>query len=511
MKKHITHILGLCLCVVVSLGGFLIGGEIDSFPAFKALFATKADAAEDTASYYYDGNSVIFSGEGTVKASWFRGNKDIVSVEIPVSVDYIEPYAFSGCTGLKSVRIGTGSGSGIGTTVGSYAFSNCKALESVTVLSADIGDYAFQGCSNLSDITVASCGRIGQGAFYNCSKLSLGIYDIGWVESIGADAFYGTAWYNTQSYWDNGILYYDTYLIKAKTVDGQSGKCTVKDNTVLIADSAFSNSSFASVIVPDSVRSIGNNAFSGINILAYAGNATGSPWGAKKIAKYYDDTFIYSDENKTQLEGCLENKGNIVIPNGVTGIVYRAFYDYTGITSITIPESVTSIGNLAFYGCTGLTEINYNAAYAADLTYSSNVFYNAGTAGEGINVTFGDSVEKIPESLFRKLFNSNYSPKIKSVIIGSNVTSIGNEAFNNCTALTSITIPDNVTSIGYRAFYGCTGLKTAGPIGGGYNIEFGWKELIPDSAFYECSGLTSITIPNGVTSIGEEVFLGCTG
>ena len=90
-----------------------------------------------------------------------------------------------------------------------------------------------------------------------------------------------------------------------------------------------------------------------------------------------------------------------------------------------------------------------------------------------------------------------------NVTIGNGVTSIGNSAFWGCTGLTSITIPNSVTSIGSSVFYGCTGLTNV-TIGNGVTS-------IGNYAFYNCTGLTSITILNGVTSIGDSAFAGCTG
>ena len=92
---------------------------------------------------------------------------------------------------------------------------------------------------------------------------------------------------------------------------------------------------------------------------------------------------------------------------------------------------------------------------------------------------------------------------LTSIIIPEGVTSIGHNAFSGCTGLTSIIIPDSVTSIGNYIFSGCTGLTSV---------------IIPESitkinngSFYGCTGLTSITIPDSVTSIGESAFYGCTG
>ncbi len=91
---------------------------------------------------------------------------------------------------------------------------------------------------------------------------------------------------------------------------------------------------------------------------------------------------------------------------------------------------------------------------------------------------------------------------IPSALVGYAVTSIGDEAFWCCTSLTSVTIPDSVTSIGDSAFFGCTSLTSV---------------TIPNSvtsigryAFSHCTSLTSVTIPDSVTSIGRRAFFGCT-
>ena len=188
--------------------------------------------------------------------------------------------------------------------------------------------------------------------------------------------------------------------------------------------------------------------------------------------------------------GC-ESLTSITIPNSVTSIGEYAFEGCKSLTSITIPNSVTSIGNHAFFECSGLTSI-----------------------------TIPNSVTEIGEWAFYGCSG------LTSIRIPNSVTSIGYMAFFDCKGLTSVTIPNSVTSIGRGAFDGTAFYNNPSNwdkrvlyidncliaaetnITGYYNIKESTR-LIADAAFEYCSGLTSITIPNSVTSIGEWAFTNC--
>ncbi len=129
------------------------------------------------------------------------------------------------------------------------------------------------------------------------------------------------------------------------------------------------------------------------------------------------------------------------------------------------------------------------------------IYYNKNADGTSVTVTYrGNAYEE---------YSNEYSGNVvipSSVTYSGNtyaVTSIGKHAFENCSGLTSITIPNSVTSIGDSAFSGCIGLTS---------ITIPNSIIsIGDSAFYGCSGLTSVTIGNSVTSIGDMAFAWCRG
>lgn len=253
-------------------------------------------------------------------------------------------------------------------------------------------------------------------------------------------------------------------------------------------------------------------------------------------------------------------RGNIkkvVVNEGVTHIGAFACVgnfpnQYSQLTEVTLPESVTSIGRAAFNGCDKLSGITLPGKLEA----IGDSAFGGCAALSGVSIP--DSVTTIGQYAFANCTG------LTSVKLSTGTVTIGRSAFAGCIGLTEVEIPETISTMGQSAFgdctgltsviirckapdvnwgdsgestlrqyvfNGCTGLKTAGPIGGNYNIQFAWDTTIPlyafqssaltsieipgtvttigDYAFSNCSDLTSVIIPDSVTSIGSSVFYNC--
>ena len=412
-----------------------------------------------------------------IKEQAFKGCTEITSITIPNSVTWIGSNAFYGCEKLTSITIPNSV-----TGIGSNAFYGCESLTSIIIPNSveTLGDGVFSGCSSLTDVTLSNkITKIDWNTFQNCTSLT-SITIPSSVTTISSSAFSGCS-----------NLTDVTFLSD--------------DKLKLIGGSAFEKcQSLASITIPSSVTTLGDemgtwgNVFTGCTSLT----TVNIPEGVKEIkdGTFSDCTSLTSitipDGVKTigsnAFSGCT-SLSSIVIPNSVTSIGEYAFYGCNKLESITIPSGVKEIKGWAFQGCNALKLVTSEIATPFEV---ENVFdwesalvvpKNSRSAYRSVNgwkefaVIFevGETIcdiEQIDEQgIVYKLKQAednslyfivaNHTEALKAEIVipslfgGYPVKSIEYGAFSGCTKLTAVTIPNSVTSIGNDAFSGCDNLK----------------------------------------------------
>ncbi|MCH5350565.1 MAG: leucine-rich repeat protein [Clostridiales bacterium] len=316
----------------------------------------------------------------------------------------------------------------------------------------------------------------------------------------------------------------------------------IPEGVTSIAEDAFSGcSTLISIEIPSSVESIGRNAFYGCS------NLTSIEVAVNNAIYSSQDGILYNKAKTDFIHVPLAIK-SVTIPSSITNIGQRVFEGCSKLVSLEIPANVTSIGQSAFNGCSGL---------------------------ESLEIPFvGECVGKEGNTHFGYIFgagsysdNNNYVPVALKTVVVTGDTNIADYAFNDCSSIVSITISDTVTNIGTYVFYNCSSLESLtipfvgankegtgktnfGYIFGAYSYLFhdsrnfsyipatlqtvvitGGASIdnnafyecrtlnaiemltsvtsIGNDAFYKCSSLTSIIIPDSVKSIGSSAFYGC--
>ena len=366
-----------------------------------------------------------------------------------------------------------------------------------------IGNYAFYACLKLASVTLPEgIKSTGYASFRDCTKLAE-VTIPNSVTSIGYQTFYNCSSLTSVTI-PEGVT-----SINASTFYGCSSLTSVSipKGVTSIGDSAFSGcSSLTSVIIAEGVTSIGWGAFYGCSSLT----SVNIPEGVTSI----DSRAFQGCSSLTSVtipgsvayigvhtfEGC-SSLTSVTIQEGVTSIVGSAFQGCSGLTSVSIPDSVTSISDWAFYDCGSLTSVTIPEGVTS---IGSNAFSCCSSLG---TITVANGNEDYA-SVDGVLFNKECTTLVcypaghgAAYQIPEGVTNIGESAFEDCSNLTSVIIAEGVTSIGGSAFYGCSKLTSV-------TIPDSVAS-IGDSAFAGCSSLTSVTIPEGVTSIGDWAFYDC--
>ena len=493
---------------------------------------TEAVSASIRESVSYEGKTYSVTAIG---ARAFASNKKMTEVTIPASVKTIGDGAFSGCTALSSFTIPASV-----KTIGNYAFSDCTALSSVTIPTSvkSIGDYAFSDCTALKRIQIPNTVEgLGYDVFWRCEDLVIYTpllerpteWNRGW-NAAGHLAVWG---------WNNGKPATDGRIYEA--VDGvvyslSNGKATVlrtagyaKTVTIpetvtvggatypvaYIADRAFINHELlCEIVIPKTVKSIGQNAFCGCVELA-------------SVEILGDGV----DIGAGAFEDC--KKLTAVTAPSVGTVGEKAFYRCIALQSITL-ASAESIGDSAFLSCRALeVAILASPQYIDDFAFSGCPKLTIYTDCEKSQVKWGYSwdgsspvvwgmslgdacvlIDGVLYVLEDDMATVTRQPSgIVTARIPETVTylektypvkAIADGAFESCVALTTVTIPNAVESIGKNAFRNCTALFSVS-----LGKDSGCKS-IGDSAFSGCSALYSLVLPTSITSIGRDVFTDCT-
>ena len=250
------------------------------------------------------------------------------------------------------------------------------------------------------------------------------------------------------------------------------------------------------VVIPNTVTSIGNRAF----------------YNCCSMSSVYIPDSVTSIGEYSFSE-CWNLK-NFTVPNSVKSFGDGAFQGCESLTTFTVPNNITSIGKSLFSGCKSLVEI----------VIPSSVTTIEEMAFQGCNSLTTLIIPKSVTHIGNQAFSS--CSKLNSINIPNSVVSIGTESFSYCESLNSVSIPKSVTFIGEKAFFGCSNLESVsipnsitcindGTFGYCYRLT---NVIIPNSvisigelAFNHCYGITNLTIPDSVTKIGGGAFWYCIG
>jgi hypothetical protein len=438
---------------------------------------------------------------------------------IPNQVKIIGDNAFASQPGLTSVTLPSGL-----TYIGNSAFYGTNITE-ITIPSGvtTIRNAAFMMCQNLKTVSILSPNvDLAENAFGNCY---LDRDNISWVDhEIPTD--FGGAYMVTEQ--NDGLLIRENAAFKCRAF---ATDVTIPNTVTSINQYAFyCIQSLSSVTIPSSIANIGQRAFESCTNLTsiripnseatIAQDAFGHCDNLDTI--YFDGSVTYPNDDDDYgpfsannaivlptnnvdglqiengiIKGCARYVSNLVIPNTVTAIGFKAFSEkrtwqslYNTFSAVTIPDSVISISGSAFEGVSTLQTANIPSS----VTYfGSSIFASTGLK----DITISEGVTCIPSGMF------NICKKLTSVTLPSTINQINSLAFSSCGSLSGINIPTSVTVIQESAFGSCNSLTTITIPNGVLSI--------PNDCFFQCRSLSEITIPETVQSIGSWAFSECSG
>ena len=512
--------------------------RIDENDAMVAVAEATLTEANIPSSVEFEGNQYPVI---KINDRVFSGNTNLTSVTLPESLTTLGDRAFYTCKSLKTIKIPSGV-----TAIPDCCFNHCLSLESVTIPEGvtTIGDGAFFGC-NLKELTLPSTvTMIEIGAFLSNNRCQSITCNATTPPNLGENVFgynasttvkvplSSIAAYRQAEGWKNFTNYYGEEV----AADGITYRINEKEAVVAAADSSLTEAN-----IPSVVEFEGNQyPVIKINDKVFFGNANLIVVTLPESLTTLGDRAFYT---------CKSLK-TIKIPSGVTAIPDYCFNHCLSLESVTIPEGVTTIGDGAFFGCNlkeltlpstvtmieigaflsnnrcqsitcnattppnlGENVFGYNASTTVKVPLQSIAAYRQAEGWKGFANYYGG--EMIADGITYRIDDNGAMVAVaEATLTEANIPSsvefegnqypvikINDRVFSGNTNLTSVTLPESLTTLGSRSFEFCQSLKTI-------KIPSG-VTTIPFQCFLECSSLESVTIPEGVTTIGDNAFFGC--
>lgn len=451
-------------------------------------------------------STLVISGRGDMSGIQFAGNSfrnTIKYVVFPEGLTSICDYAFgdkvgNSCNNLLSVTLPDST-----ISIGKKAFMFCKGLQEVRCGKGlkNIGDSAFIYCTALKYLELSdSLESIGNGAFMEDSLLQGIITFPENLKYIGSEPFgvISISARNLTAIWNAKHCKLKAYLgggSRGGAVLRGFSKIIFGEHVEYITDNLCYVSFCDTIILPESVDSIGQNAFcSGYNLKHIEMPTSLSYIGREAFASCKQLPFIR-------------------IPEGISTIPEHAFYNCGALTEVVLPSTLDSIKSYAFGSCYALSQVTL----PANTKFIDNFAFLYCRALQHINLPEGLSY--IGEGAFR------YCSSLLSITIPESITAIYNYTFANCSSLPSITIPERITTISDGAFLNCSALQKVHMPNCIRQIGISAFQncaldtlilpseliLINKNAFLNNKTLTELVIPDEVRNISDHAFEDCIG
>lgn len=411
--------------------------------------------------------------------SSFTDCTSLETISLPPEISSIHYQAFKGCIALEGIRLPQ-----YVTEIRQEAFANCESLATLTIPDTvtEIGQDAFLS-SGLETVNLEHVNKIGPSAFRDCTKLVSVTFGASPL-ILGAGAFSGCSSLSAIS------------IPFVKTIEDETfAYCTALESVDFgnhvteISSNAFIDcTALSEIVIPDHEIVIENNAFSGctgvrkIDTGSFVESVSSLPIGSALEELVIGASVTRLPENLAGLPSLRK-----VVIEGPAQIEEAAFENCTGLEEIVLCDSVVKIGRNAFNGCTNLKSIN--------LDHVTSIGFNAFNGCSSLkSVKFGEGLKEIGSDSFR-------SSGLTQVVIPETVTVLGSGAFAGCVGLKSATI--GTAAIAGSAFSGCPVLETVTLMQG--------VKTIGDYAFQDCIRLQTVELPSSVESVGRAAFKGCAG